>query len=204
MPKIVDHDERRRDIAHAVLRVIARDGVRGADLRSVARDAGWSTGVISHYFGDKQGLLVGALREAAGSVADRMRAISRLGDAAGHVRALLEAGMPLDEERAATCRIFYHFSSDGVSDPAFRDELATYYALWRDAVAAAIQQAQAAGEFPGFVPSELAESLVGLAEGLGIQGLFDPIAMTPDRLRDRLSGMIKRLQTSSGEQVDHA
>lgn len=204
MPKIVDHDERRRDIAHAVLRVIARDGVRGADLRTVARDAGWSTGVISHYFGDKQGLLVGALREAAETVADRMRAISRLGDGAARVRALLEAGMPLDEERAATCRIFYHFSSDGVSDPAFRAELANYYTWWREAVATALEDAQSAGFFPGHDPVELAESLVALAEGLGIQGLFDPDAMPPTRLRERLSGMIARLQSSTGRQVDHA
>jgi AcrR family transcriptional regulator len=203
VPKIVDHDERRRDIAHAVLRVIARDGVRGADLRTVARDAGWSTGVISHYFGDKQGLLVGALREAAGTVADRMRAISRMGDCAGRVRALLEAGMPLDEERAATCRIFYHFSSDGVSDPAFRAELANYYAWWRDAVAIAVEEAQRSGLFPGHDPVELAESLVALAEGLGIQSLFDPATMPPDRLRDRLLGMVARLQSSTGRLVDH-
>lgn len=203
MPKIVDHDERRRDIAHAVLRVIAREGVRGADLRTVAKDAGWSTGVISHYFGDKQGLLVGALREAAETVADRMRAISRLGDGAGRVRALLEAGMPLDEERAATCRIFYHFSSDGVSDPAFRGELASYYTGWRGAVATAIEDAQPAGCFQGHDPVELAESLVALAEGLGIQSLFDPDAMPPARLRDRLSGMIARLQAFESQQVDH-
>lgn len=203
MPKIVDHDERRRDIAHAVLRVIARDGVGGADLRTVARDAGWSTGVLSHYFGDKQGLLVGALREAAGSVADRMRGISRMGDGESRVRDLLEAGMPLDEERAATCRIFYHFSSDGVSDPAFRAELASYYAQWRDTVAAAVGEAQTGGQFRGLDPVELAESLVALAEGLGIQCLFDPEIMSPDRLRDRLSGMIKRLRSSSGQQVGH-
>jgi AcrR family transcriptional regulator len=201
MPKIVDHDERRRDIAHAVLRVIARDGVRGADIRTVARDAGWSTGVIGHYFGDKQSLLIGALREAADTVADRMRAISRLGDSAERVRALLEAGMPLDEERAATCRIFYHFSSDGVSDPAFRAELASYYAQWRNAVADAVGEAQTGGQFCGLDPVELAESLVALAEGLGIQCLFDPEIMSPDRLRDRLSGMIRRLQSWSDHQV---
>jgi AcrR family transcriptional regulator len=201
VPKIVDHDERRRDIAHAVLRVIARDGVRGADLRSVARDAGWSTGVISHYFGDKQGLLVGALREAAQTVGDRMLAISRLGDSSGRVRALLEAGMPLDEERAATCRIFYHFASDGISDPIFRAELATYYAEWRGAVAVAVTDAQASGQFSTSDANELAESLVALAEGLGVQCLFDPQAMPPSRLRARLSNMIARLQLTTTQKA---
>ncbi len=186
MPKIVDHDERRKDIASAVLRIIARDGIRGADIRSVAGEAGWSTGVISHYFGDKQGLLAGALREASEDVAGRMRAIGKR--RSGHARliGLLEAGMPLDEERRALCRIFYHFSSEGMSDPQFAAELAAYYRAWRDGVADAIRDIQSDGGFRGQAADALSVTLVSLAEGLGVQGLFDSDALPPRHLRARL------------------
>ena len=50
MPKVVDHDERREDVAEAAWRVIGRDGLEGATLREISREAGFTTGVIQHYF----------------------------------------------------------------------------------------------------------------------------------------------------------
>ena len=173
MPKIVDHDERRRGIAEAVLRLVAREGVRGATLRSVAEEAGWSTGMLNHYCGDKQSLLMTALREATRDVGHRMASIQQLEGGDDRIQALLEAGMPLDAERSATCRIFYHLSSEGFTNPQLASELASYYASWRDQVRIAIEDSQRVGRFRWTDAASLSESLVGLAEGLGIQGMFD-------------------------------
>lgn len=200
MPKIVDHEERRRDIAKAVLRVVAREGVRGANLRSVANAAGWSTGVINHYFGSKQALLVAALREAARSVGDQMTSIQLLESGGDRVRALLEAGMPLDDERSATCRIFFHFTAEGIVDPELGAELASYYAWWRAYVQTAVEHAQLQGQFASFDARALSESLVGLAEGLGVQGMFDAATMNPERLRLHLAVMIERLGSTQERQ----
>lgn len=190
MPKIVDHDERRAHIAGAVLRVIAREGVKGADLRSVAKEAGCSTGVIAHYVGDKQALLLGALREAMHHVARTMADVAEGQGGMARLIAMLEAGMPLDSERAASCRIFYHFAAEGMNDPALAGELASYYDWWRSEVADVVEALQAVGHFAGQAPSALAETLVGLAEGLAIQGVFaaDPAQST--RLSGRLAEAI--------------
>ena len=183
MPKLVDHDERRRNIAQAVLRIVARGGVRAADIRSVATEAGWSTGVITHYYADKQALLAGALREAAEDVAGRMKAIFARKRGVARLKALLEAGMPLDDERAATCRIFYHFASEGLGDPAFTAEIAAFYAAWRGAVSGALRALMDEGELAAGDPDTLATALVGLGEGLAVQGLFDAHKMPPARLK---------------------
>ena len=53
MPKIVDSTERRERIASAVLAVAAREGLPNLTLRDVAREAGFTTGTVSHYFRDK-------------------------------------------------------------------------------------------------------------------------------------------------------
>jgi len=193
MPKIVDHDERRREIAEAVLRLVARDGVRGASLRSVALEAGWSTGMINHYCGDKQALLLTALREATRRVALRMASIQHLESGIERIRALLEAGLPIDDEGAANCRIFYHLATEGFTDSQLATELANYYTWWRAHVRIAIEQEQREGSFASFDAETLAESLVGLAEGLGIQGMFDAERMNPQRLRRDLSVMIDQL-----------
>ena len=63
MPKIVDHELRRRELAQAALRVIGRAGLEATTTRAVADESGWSTGVLKHYFDDKDHLLHEALRE---------------------------------------------------------------------------------------------------------------------------------------------
>ena len=64
MPKEVDHDQRREELLEAVWRVIARDGMEGTTIRAIAKETGWSTGVLAHYFGDKDDIISSALRLA--------------------------------------------------------------------------------------------------------------------------------------------
>ena len=44
MPKEVDHAARRRELADAACRVIARNGLAGTTLAHVAEESGWSIG----------------------------------------------------------------------------------------------------------------------------------------------------------------
>ena len=196
MPKIVDHDERRQRIATAALQVIARNGVSGASLRSVAREAGCSTGIIAHYFGDKQSLLIGTLREAmrhqGKMIAD---AVAKL-DGMGRLQAILEAGMTLDTPREAICRVFYHYASEDQKQPAVIEELASYYSWWRREVGDAIETLQAERHFQGQDIVKLSKILVGLAEGLAIQGIFGGSGFSAERQRELLAISIANLDSA--------
>lgn len=50
MPKLINHQERKQHIAQAVWAVLAREGVRGVSVRTVAAEAGISTGSLRHVF----------------------------------------------------------------------------------------------------------------------------------------------------------
>ncbi|MEC7290412.1 MAG: TetR family transcriptional regulator C-terminal domain-containing protein [Pseudomonadota bacterium] len=63
MPKIVDHEERRRAIAAAAVDAIAANGLNGVKLTDIGRMAGVTTGSIAHYFADKDAVLAAALEE---------------------------------------------------------------------------------------------------------------------------------------------
>ena len=119
MPKIIDHEQRRAEIAEAVLRVVARDGVNGVTIRMVANEAGWSTGVLHHYFTNKQALLVGGLRLAAQLTGQNMNRAMSKADPKEQLRLVIEAGIPLDEQRESMCRIFFFFWAEGLSDIVF-------------------------------------------------------------------------------------
>jgi len=172
MPKIVDHDERRREIARAVLRVVARHGVRGVTMRAVAAEAGWSTGVLNHYFENKRALLVGGLREAAREAGRNMSRAATEREGPDRLRAVIEEGMPLDDRREAFCRIFFFFWAEGVVDPKLAAELAAYYDWWRDTIRAAVEHCQADGLFRGLGAALLAELLVAAADGVAVQAMF--------------------------------
>lgn len=64
MPKIIDHTNRRQEIVSAVWRVIERDGLQKLSLGDVAREAGFTTGVLPTYFRNKKDLLEAAFAAA--------------------------------------------------------------------------------------------------------------------------------------------
>jgi DNA-binding transcriptional regulator YbjK len=73
MPRVVDHDARRRDIAAALLAVAARDGHDGVNSRAVARELGVAVGSLWHYF-DGFDDVIRAAAEVTRRTEDRIRA----------------------------------------------------------------------------------------------------------------------------------
>ena len=72
MGRAVDHTQRREIFAAAALRVIMRDGIAGLTVRAVAKEAGFTTGALTHYFHSKDQLLIEASEHSATLVRDRM------------------------------------------------------------------------------------------------------------------------------------
>jgi len=91
MPRIVDHEERRAEVAAAVWRIVSRDGLEAATVRRVAAETGMSTSVVSHYFAGKDDLLRLAFRIVVDRGRDRAIADSADG---GRTRALLVTASP--------------------------------------------------------------------------------------------------------------
>ena len=75
MPKPIDHNERRERIAEAAWRVILREGVAGASVRSVAVEAGQSAGSLRHVFYSQSQLLAFALELVTTRAAARVEKI---------------------------------------------------------------------------------------------------------------------------------
>ncbi|WP_327086342.1 TetR family transcriptional regulator [Nonomuraea sp. NBC_01738] len=58
MPKLVDHDARREEIARAALRLCVREGLASVTIGRVAAEASISKGLVQHYFATKEALLL--------------------------------------------------------------------------------------------------------------------------------------------------
>ncbi|MEU5721963.1 TetR family transcriptional regulator C-terminal domain-containing protein [Micromonospora sp. NPDC047738] len=117
MPKIVNHAQRRRELAAAVWQVIARDGVEGISIRSVAAASGWSSGALRHYFSTRAELLAFACEQVIDQVTERIQGLRHTGGPVEAVRAILLETMPVDETRRTEGSIAFAFLALGLGDP---------------------------------------------------------------------------------------
>ncbi len=101
MPRLADHEERRRSITDAARRVIARGGLEAATFQSVAAEAGVSVRSVQYYFGTKREFILATHRAVVEDSGARMAAgFQALGPDAGPrdiVRTILISVLPLDD-----------------------------------------------------------------------------------------------------------
>ena len=117
MPKIVDHDQRRADIAAAACRAIARSGVERVTMTEIAEEAGYTTGMVTHYFKKKEAILLAALGVMRKRAEQRLAALIQSGSVA--VEDIILDVMPIDAARRQESAIWLSFWGLVVSDPAF-------------------------------------------------------------------------------------
>jgi len=56
MPKIVDHDSYRRELADRCMELFSRKGYANVTMREIAKELGVSTGLLYHYFPTKEAI----------------------------------------------------------------------------------------------------------------------------------------------------
>lgn len=189
MPKIVDHEERREELAAAVWRLASRDGLDAVTIRRVSAEAGWSTGALHHYFSDKEELLLFAFKTVADRVGRRV-ATARVesGEPLELARALLAIGLPLDDERRDETRVWFAFLGLALTRPPLARAQRLAYDAWRRIVADALRDAQQRGDIDEEVDVEReAAALVALVDGLAVQASFDPDCLDVDLVDERLA-----------------
>ena len=75
MPKIVDHNKRKKQIAEAVWRIIVREGLDSVSVRRVADEMTMSLGSIRHYFNSQDELLSFSMQLVSQRVNERIQAL---------------------------------------------------------------------------------------------------------------------------------
>ena len=107
MPKIVDHDQRRDQIALVACRVVAQNGFDQATIVRIAREAGYTTGMVAHYFDTKQDIIIAALRLILRRIEERLT--KPTGDAQADLLTVLSEALPIDEQRYIECAFWTAF-----------------------------------------------------------------------------------------------
>jgi AcrR family transcriptional regulator len=183
MPKVVDHEQRRRELGHAVWRVIRRDGVDRASVRTVAEEAGWSPGALRHYFATQSELLAFAMRLVVERIEGRIAALDRAADPRQAVEQVLQELLPLDDERRAENEVWLAFTARALTDPELRVQHDEVHDALHQACASAIDTLAAAGpDNAGTATALQAERLHALTDGLAVHTALRPDLMRPEHI----------------------
>lgn len=195
MPKIVDHEERRAELSAAVWRLASREGLEAVTLRRVSAEAGWSTGALHHYFGDKEELLLFAFHTVADRVRRRLAAAAKATtEPLELARTLLTVGLPLDAERRAEVRVWFAFLGLALTRPVLAHAQRDAYRAWRRRLAKTLQEAQRRGELDRALdPEREAAGLIALVDGLAVQASFEPRALSSARQLELVDERLARL-----------
>ncbi|WP_052865484.1 TetR/AcrR family transcriptional regulator [Streptomyces niger] len=173
MPKRVDHDMRRTEIAAALVRVAGRRGLHAVGMRDVAAEAGVSLRLVQYYFETKEKLLLHGLQylvDGFGArVAARVRAAGADAGPRATVEALLKAALPTDEESRTFHLLYTSYAVLAVTDEALAAQpFMKNPDAAEDMVADLLQQARDAGCTPAGLDARMeAIGLLALSAGLG-------------------------------------
>jgi TetR/AcrR family transcriptional repressor of bet genes len=118
MPKVVDHAQRRDEIAQAACQAVAAYGFEQATVARIARAAGYTTGMLAHYYESKQEIILAALRLILRRIEHRLTR-ERQGDEANLLDVLSEA-LAIDEQRFAECAFWMAFWGQVSADKKLR------------------------------------------------------------------------------------
>ncbi len=194
MPKVVDHDARRRDFIKAAYETITESGLANTTVRAVARKAGYTTGALVHYFGDKNELIRLALDYSGEVVRDRMVAVHKQQRGRKALREIVVEALPLDKQRDANWRVWlalWYHSEDNVD---MRREEKRRYREWTGRLERALKESVDDGEILKSIDVRLeVQALIAFIDGLGVQHLMSSRGMSAKRLTTLLDRYLDRL-----------
>jgi TetR/AcrR family transcriptional repressor of bet genes len=122
MPKIGMREVRRAQLIEATLHTIEEAGLSATTLALVAQRANISTGIVSHYFGDKNGLIEATMRHILRDLwaATARRRTTARADPRSRLRAIVAANFDVSQVSAPVMKTWLAFWSQSMHEPTLK------------------------------------------------------------------------------------
>jgi AcrR family transcriptional regulator len=200
MPRLIDHDERRQELAEATWRVVLRDGVAGASVRAVAAEAGRSAGSLRHIFASQADLLVFALQLVIDRATARVASVLPLPTAVQEVEAVAAELLPLDRERRAEMEVYLALFTAANSNAGLRPVRDAAHRTTRDACRWMIDRLDDGFDLAAGADRELeALRLHAVIDGLAAHLIYEPADADPGWARQVLVRHVRSLRGSGSD-----
>jgi AcrR family transcriptional regulator len=182
MPKKVDHDARREELVLAAWRVIAARGIDEVTIREIARESGYSSGVLAHYFENKDDLLAHALQLSHTRIQKRYDAEVGKPVPVDALKGILLDNLPLDEQRELETRIEMSFWARALRNKALHEIQQQESETLRELLRGLIENAREDGSIaPEHEIEDVIELLGAVIDGVSLHALLYPDRLPPEK-----------------------
>ncbi|KAB7704738.1 TetR family transcriptional regulator [Bacillus aerolatus] len=201
MPKLVDHEKRKKQIAEATWRVILERGMEGATVRNIAKEAGLSLGALRHYFSAQDELLVYAMELVKEQAEARIKRVAaeNLPPKEMMLKILLEI-VPTTKETMAEMEVWFAFTAHARHKKDVFD--ASHDGIFT-AIARLIHYLDEMKLFKKELDKDVeTEKLYAIIDGLALHAMLEPSRVDRNRiihiLTSHIHSICKEEQENSG------
>ena len=194
MPRIVDHEARRRELVETTWKVVADRGLSGATLRQIAEEAGYANGALKPYFPTKTALIDATYAHVFERTQARIDAAAAGARGLDAVRLMCREVVPRDAELVREARLVLAFWDQAARQEAEALAAAATMAAWRQRLHGMFAQAAEDGVLrPGAGLAPVVEALLAWLFGTQVTAVMDPERHGPDGLDAQLEAILSLL-----------
>lgn len=185
MPKIVDHDEKRKQIAEAAWNIIREEGVEKASIRRVAAEAGMSSGALRHYFSTQDEMLLFIMNYYLEEGKKRSQNKEWSENPVQAVEEVLLELVPIDEEKKIETSVWWILALRSLTSDTIKDKKDEMTDGTYELANSMIEILALKGVLSDSMNAKLEKSrLTALIEGLSIHALLRPDVYSPEKVKE--------------------
>lgn len=185
MPRIVNHEKKRKSIAEAAWSIIKKEGIEKASIRRVAIEAGMSAGALRHYFSTKDEMLLFIMDYYLEEGKKRSQSKSWSDNPLQAVAEVLLELIPIDEEKKIETSVWWILALQSLTSDTLKEKKDEMTNGMYELASSMIEILVLQGILSDSTNVKLEKSrLATLIDGLSIHALLRPDVYTPEKVKE--------------------
>jgi AcrR family transcriptional regulator len=193
----MSYEDRRIEVAKAAWQVIIREGLDRTSMRAIAQELGSSTGVVTHYFRDKEELILFVLELVFENVAAEMETRSQGQQGIDRLEQMMFVALPLEQIDRDDWKVWVAFLGYSIGREHLVKEHRKRYDLLRQIIAQELADLQISKLIRADLDLTLeANALIALVDGIGTGVVICPEQFSAKQQQYLMRRHINNLLTS--------
>ncbi|MBL3701010.1 TetR/AcrR family transcriptional regulator [Leucobacter luti] len=195
MPKVIDHDQRRKEVVDVTWQLIVEGGIEAATMREIASRAGFANGALKHYFSGKDQIIKGAYERSLNNLGDRLAAHTAGKRGIEALEMFMRFTLPIDQEDATAARVLLSFWERCAFSPEIHGGYDEHLDSWKAGYLQYLAEGRADGDVLTPTPDEqLVDEIIMLNIGATVVRVVSPDHLNAHVLEAQVTDFIARLR----------
>jgi AcrR family transcriptional regulator len=194
----MSYADRRIEVVNAAWRVIVREGLDRASMRAIAQELGSSTGVVTHYFRDKEDLILFALERVFENVLEDMKVCIKGRQGIDRLEQMILTALPINISDKDDWKVWVAFLGYSIGREHLVQEHRKRYDFLRQIISQELAELQASNLIRAGLDLALeANALIALVDGIGTGVVICPEQFSAEQQQYLVRRHINALLASS-------